>query len=259
VKVVILAGGMGTRISEESHLIPKPMIEIGGKPLLWHIMKIYSHYGFNEFIICCGYKGQIIKDYFLHYHERNSDMTVHTSNGGWENHSCKAEDWKITLVDTGLNTMTGSRLKKVQKYVGDAPFMMTYGDGLAAIDILDLLRVHKEGKYLNTLTAVQPPGRYGALAIGSDNKVSSFNEKEKGDGQWMNGGFFVLDPTVFDFIPRGEDAIWEDSPMKHLTSNGLMGAYKLPHFWQAMDTLQEKNKLEALWNSGEAPWKVWND
>jgi glucose-1-phosphate cytidylyltransferase len=256
-KVVILAGGFGTRISEESDLKPKPMIEIGGKPILWHIMKIYSHYGFNDFIICCGYKGYVIKDYFHHYYLHQTDITIDLSKNQIEYHDSSSEPWRVTLVDTGLNTMTGGRIKRIQPFVGDEPFMLTYGDGVSDIDILALLDFHKQHKRLATLTAVQPSGKFGALGIDTQNAVIQFKEKPKGDGAWINGGFFVCEPGIFDYIRSGDETIWERQPLEDLSRDGQLGAYKHEGFWQPMDTLRDKNELERLWATGNAPWKVW--
>jgi len=256
-KVVILAGGFGTRISEESDLKPKPMIEIGGKPILWHIMKIYSHYGFNDFIICCGYKGYVIKDYFHHYYLHQTDITIDLRKNEIEYHDSSSEPWRVTLVDTGLNTMTGGRIKRIQPFVGDEPFMLTYGDGVSNIDIQALLDFHKQHKRLATLTAVQPSGKFGALSIDNRNAVMQFQEKPKGDGAWINGGFFVCEPGIFEYIRSGDETIWERQPLEDLSKDGQLGAYKHEGFWQPMDTLRDKNELERLWANGNAPWKVW--
>lgn len=255
-KVVILAGGFGTRISEESHLKPKPLLEIGEKPILWHIMKIYSHYGFNEFIICCGYKGYLLKEYFAQYFLHEADITFDFSNGSQRVvHSHSAEPWRVTLVDTGLHTMTGGRVKRIQKYVGNESFMLTYGDGLADIDIRNLVAFHlKHGCYAS-VTAVQPGGRFGALVL-HGSKATRFTEKPKGDGAWINGGFFVLQPEIFDYL-TGDDTILEHEPLENLAKSGQLMAYKHHGFWQPMDTLRDKNLLESLWQSGSAPWKVW--
>ncbi|WP_158904931.1 glucose-1-phosphate cytidylyltransferase [Rectinema subterraneum] len=256
-KVVILAGGYGTRISEESDLKPKPMIEIGGKPILWHIMKIYSHYGFNDFIICCGYKGYVIKDYFHHYYMHQTDITIDLEKNLVQFHASNSEPWRVTLVDTGLNTMTGGRIKRIQSFVGNESFMLTYGDGVSDIDILSLLDFHKKNKRLATLTAVQPSGKFGALGIDNQNAVIQFQEKPKGDGAWINGGFFVCEPGIFDYIRSGDETIWERQPLEDLSRDGQLRAYKHEGFWQPMDTLRDKNELERLWSSGKAPWKVW--
>ncbi len=256
-KVVLLAGGMGTRISEESDFKPKPMVEIGGKPILWHIMKIYSHYGFNEFIVCLGYKGYFIKEYFSHYYMHQTDVSIDLSNNSMEFLQSKSEPWKITLIDTGLNTMTGGRLKRIQKFIGNETFMMTYGDGVADIDISSLVEFHNGHKKLATLTSIQPTGRFGALEINSKNFVTSFIEKPKGDGLWINGGFFVLEPGIFDYIKSDDSTIWENEPLESLAADGELNAYKHKGFWKPMDTLRDKNDLEQLWRSGSAPWKVW--
>lgn len=256
-KVVILAGGYGTRISEESDLKPKPMIEIGGKPILWHIMKIYSHYGFNDFIICCGYKGYVIKDYFHHYYMHQTDITIDLEKNLVQFHASNSEPWRVTLVDTGLNTMTGGRIKRIQSFVGNESFMLTYGDGVSDIDILSLLDFHKKNKRLATLTAVQPSGKFGALGIDSQNAVIQFQEKPKGDGAWINGGFFVCEPGIFDYIRSGDETIWERQPLEDLSRDGQLSAYKHENFWQPMDTLRDKNELERLWATSNAPWKVW--
>jgi len=254
-KVVILAGGFGTRITEETHIKPKPMIEIGGMPLIWHIMKIYSSYGFNEFIICCGYKGYVIKEYFANYFLHNSDVTFDIKNNSMEVHEKYAEPWKITLVDTGINTMTGGRLKRIQKYTENETFCFTYGDGLSNINLKNLIEFHKNGKSFATLTAVQPPGRFGVLSI-SDARVTGFSEKPSGDGSWINGGFFVLEQEIFDYI-ENDETIWERSPLEKLAMKGKLSAFKHTDFWHAVDTLRDKNHLEELWNSGNAPWKIW--
>jgi len=254
-KAVILAGGLGTRISEESHLKPKPMIEIGGKPILWHIMKMYSHYGINDFIICLGYKGYVIKEYFSNYFLHMSDVTFCMRENTTQIHQKFAEPWKVTLVDTGEDTMTGGRLKRVLPYVGDETFCFTYGDGVSDIDIAALIASHKSHGLAATVTSIQPPGRYGALNIHND-LVLDFQEKPAGDGAWINGGFFVLEPSVIDLI-EGDETTWEQGPLRNLATNRQLVAYKHEGFWQAMDTLREKNILEDLWQSGNAPWKSW--
>ena len=255
-KAVILAGGLGTRISEETHLKPKPMIEIGGKPILWHIMKIYSAHGVNEFVICCGYKGYVIKEYFANYFLHMSDVTFDMSNNRMEVHQKNAEPWKVTLVDTGDNTLTGGRLRQVRKYVEDEEaFCFTYGDGVSDIDITTKIAFHKAKGKLATVTAVQPPGRYGALEI-TGHEVKGFCEKPRGDGGLINGGFFVLSPKVIDLI-EGDQTIWEEEPLQKLAALGEMTAYVHNGFWQPMDTLREKNLLESLWLKGKAPWKIW--
>ncbi len=254
-KAVLLAGGLGTRISEESVLKPKPMIEIGGKPILWHIMKMYAAHGVNEFVICCGYKAYVIKEYFANYFIHNSDITFDVKNNKMEIHQNTAEPWKVTVVDTGEETMTGGRLKRVAKYVGNDDFCFTYGDGVSDINIRASIDFHKAHGKLATITAVQPPGRYGALKM-DGTKVESFMEKPKGDGGVINGGFFVLNPKVIEYIK--EDAtIWEKEPMEKLAAIGQLQAYTHNGFWQPMDTLRDKKQLEELWSTGKAPWKTW--
>ncbi|QNG27886.1 glucose-1-phosphate cytidylyltransferase [Synechococcus sp. HK01-R] len=255
-KAVILAGGLGTRISEETHLRPKPMVEIGGKPILWHIMKIYSAYGINEFVICCGYKGYVIKEYFANYFLHMSDVTFHMKLNSMEVHHKKAEPWQVTLVDTGETTMTGGRLKRVREYLGNSSFCFTYGDGVSDIDINALVAHHKNDGRLATVTAVQPPGRYGALEFAGDNLVSGFQEKPKGDGGMINGGFFVLEPEVIDFI-NGDSTVWEQEPLRQLAEDRQLTAYLHTGFWQPMDTLRDRNYLDNLWLQSKAPWKVW--
>lgn len=255
-KAVILAGGLGTRISEETHLKPKPMVEIGGKPILWHIMKIYAAHGVNDFIICCGYKGYVIKEYFANYFLHMSDVTFDMQDNKMTVHQCNTEPWVVTLVDTGENTLTGGRLKRVAGYLKDEEaFCFTYGDGLADIDISAQLAFHRQHGKLATITAVQPPGRYGSLNR-DGNIVHGFTEKPKGDGVSINGGFFVLSSKVFDFID-GDMTSWESGPLEKIASQDEMRAFEHLGFWQAMDTLREKNNLEQLWQTGKAPWKVW--
>jgi glucose-1-phosphate cytidylyltransferase len=257
-KAVILAGGLGTRISEETHLKPKPMIEIGGKPILWHIMKLYSAHGINDFIVCCGYKGYVIKEYFANYFLHMSDVTFDMRNNEMEVHQKKAEPWRVTLVDTGEDTMTGGRLKRVQDYIKDEEaFCFTYGDGVADVDVTRLVAFHKAHGKLATVTAVQPPGRYGALSMEQD-QVLGFIEKPKGDGGWINGGFFVLSPECLKYID-GDQSSWEGAPLTQLARDGQLMAFKHAGFWQPMDTLREKNMLEDLWQSGKAPWRVWHE
>ncbi|MDR0734620.1 MAG: glucose-1-phosphate cytidylyltransferase [Elusimicrobiota bacterium] len=257
-KVVLLAGGMGTRISEESHLKPKPMIGIGDKPILWHIMKIYSHYGFNDFIILMGYKSYIIKEYFADYFLHNCDLKIDLATNTVETLNHKAEPWKITLLDTGLYAMTGARIKKAKDYIGNEPFMLTYGDGVADIDLKALLAAHQKSGKAATLTTVQPDGRFGALNIAADGMVKSFEEKPHGEGGWINGGFFVLEPEIFDYIPAGEGVVWERGPLEGLVKDGKLNSYKHSGFWKPMDALRDKIMLEELWQSGKAPWKVWD-
>ncbi|HWR06364.1 glucose-1-phosphate cytidylyltransferase [Sporomusa sp.] len=256
-KVVILAGGFGTRISEESHLKPKPMIEIGERPILWHIMKLYSHYGFNDFVICLGYKGYCIKEYFTHYFLHQSDVTFDFRNSNQQIvHNHCVEPWKVTLVNTGVNTMTGGRVKRIQSHIGNEPFMLTYGDGVGNVDIANLVKFHLKHGQLATITSVQPKGRFGALSLSDTNVVDGFQEKPKGDGSWINAGFFVLQPEVFDYIDD-DDTIWEQDPLEKLARNRQLMAYKHEGFWQPMDTLRDKNALEGLWKNQKAPWKVW--
>ena len=254
-KAVILAGGFGTRLSEETYLKPKPMLEIGGMPLLWHIMKSYSAYDINEFVICCGYKGYMIKEYFTNYFLHTSDVTIDIRSNKMEVHHKFAEPWTVTLVDTGQETMTGGRLKRVKEYVKDNTFCFTYGDGLSNVNISNLIDFHKNKKRIATITSVQPPGRFGHVNIHND-KITKFTEKPSGDGTWINGGFFVLEPKVFDYI-EGDATIWERDPLERLASENQLTAFKHPGFWQPLDTLRDKNSLEELWNSGKAPWKVW--
>jgi glucose-1-phosphate cytidylyltransferase len=256
-KVVILAGGYGTRISEETHLKPKPMIEIGEKPILWHIMKRYSNYGFNDFIICLGYKSQVIKDYFANYFLYNSDVTFDfQKENKFTFHQHTAEPWKVTLVETGLNTLTGGRIKRIQRYVGNETFMMTYGDGVGDINIKELVEFHRSHGKLATVTATQPQGRFGVLSIGSDQKVEKFQEKISGDGGWVNAGYFVLNPEVFNYIQSGDQTIFEKDPLENLAKDGQLIAYRHNSFWHPMDTLRDKRYLEELWESGNAPWKT---
>jgi glucose-1-phosphate cytidylyltransferase len=255
-KAVLLAGGLGTRISEETYIKPKPMVEIGGKPILWHIMKHYSAHGINEFVICCGYKGYVIKEYFANYFLHMSDVTFDMSKNEMEVHHQNAEPWKVTLIDTGETTLTGGRLKRVQKYIGDdEEFCFTYGDGLSDIDIGASIEFHRDQSKLATVTAVVPPGRYGAISR-NGHLVSDFTEKPAGDGSMINGGFFVLSPKVIDFI-EGDQTSWEDEPLLKLAALGELAAFVHHGFWQPMDTLREKNMLEALWSSGRAPWMIW--
>jgi glucose-1-phosphate cytidylyltransferase len=255
-KAIILAGGLGTRISEETSIRPKPMIEIGGRPILWHIMKGYSAYGVNDFVICCGYKGYLIKEYFANYFLHMSDVTFDLANNKMEIRQHHAEPWKVTLVDTGENTMTGGRLKRVMKYVKDEEiFCLTYGDGISDVNITELISFHKAQKVKATLTAVVPPGRFGALDI-NGKKVSSFMEKPRGDGAMINGGFFVLSPQIFDYI-EDDGTLWERSPLERLAKEGELAAFQHHGFWRPMDTLRDKIHLEELWQSGQAPWKIW--
>lgn len=254
-KVVILAGGFGTRIMEESHLKPKPMIEIGDKPILWHIMKMYSTYGMNDFIICLGYKGYLIKEFFANYFLHTSDVTFSMRDNSMQIHQKNAEPWNVTLVDTGQETMTGGRLRRVSSFIGNETFCFTYGDGLCDIDFNELIAHHKASGLQATVTAIQPPGRYGALEI-KNNKVINFREKPAGDDAWINGGFFVLEPDVIKKI-HNDDTFWEREPLSELASEGQLSAFLHKSFWQSMDTLRDKNNLEELWSSGKAPWKSW--
>jgi len=255
-KVVILAGGFGTRLSEETVVRPKPMVEIGGKPILWHIMKIYSHYGYNDFIVCLGFKGYMIKEYFSNYFLHMSDVTFDMCTNTMEVHHQKAEPWRVTLVDTGQDSMTGGRVKRVASYVGDETFMLTYGDGLADINIARLVEFHREHGKAATLTATQPVGRFGALKLGESSQVEAFHEKPVGDGGWINGGFFVLEPSIFERI-AGSSTVFEKEPLESLSRDGELVAHRHSAFWQPMDTLRDKIYLEELWDSGRAPWKVW--
>ncbi|MFH0884739.1 MAG: glucose-1-phosphate cytidylyltransferase [Candidatus Micrarchaeota archaeon] len=253
-KAVILAGGLGTRLSEETVVKPKPMVEVGEKPMLWHIMKTYSSYGIRDFVICLGYKGYMLKEWFANYLLHNSDVTIELKSGKMDIHGTKVDDWSVTLVDTGDKTQTGGRIKKIQKYV-DGTFMLTYGDGLCDINISKLAAFHKKHGKHATVTAVQPPGRFGALGLEGD-RVSSFLEKPKGDGAWINGGYFVLEPAMFDYIP-GDDTVWEREPLEGAARKGQLMAYRHSGFWKPMDTLRDKKELDELWFSGSAPWKVW--
>ena len=254
-QAVILAGGLGTRLSEETNNKPKPMVEIGGKPILWHILKIYSFYGINDFIICCGYKGYLIKEYFANYFLHNCDVTLDLSSNSIEVHSKKSEPWKVTLVDTGESTLTGGRLARVKNFIKDT-FCFTYGDGLADINLKELINYHQKSNKKATITAVKPPGRFGSLEF-ERGKVIDFNEKPRGDGFWINGGFFVLEPSVIDLI-NDDSCIWEKEPLKQLSNDGELNAYKHNGFWLPMDTLRDKNNLERLWSIDQAPWKLWN-
>lgn len=254
-KAVILAGGLGTRISEETTLKPKPMVEIGGRPILWHIMKIYSSHGINDFIICCGYKGYVIKEYFANYFLHMSDVTFDMLHNKMEVHQNNAEPWRVTLVDTGDQTMTGGRLGRVREYVGKEDFCFTYGDGVSDINIGELVSYHKKMGLKATLTAVQPPGRFGSLDL-DENRITGFQEKPVGDGGWINGGFFVCSPGVLDYI-EGDDTVWERQPLERLAAEGNLAAHFHKGFWQPMDTLRDKNHLEELWANGKAPWKIW--
>jgi glucose-1-phosphate cytidylyltransferase len=257
-KVVIFAGGLGTRISEETDIKPKPMIEIGGKPVLWHIMKIYSHYGFNDFIVCLGYKGYVIKEYFMHYFLHNSDITIDVANNKMEVHGSTSESFKITLVETGLNTKTAGRLQQVKKYIGNEDFMLTYGDGVCDINIKDLLAFHKQNNKIATVTAVQLEARFGGMEINTKNDVTAFREKTKDESKWINAGFFVLKADVFKYLEKDmTDMMWEDEPLERLTEDGQLAAYCHKGFWKCMDALRDKIELEELWKNNKAKWKVW--
>lgn len=256
-KVVILAGGFGTRLSEETDIMPKPMVEIGEHPIIWHIMKIYSHYGYNDFIIALGYKGYIVKEYFANYSLHNCDISIDLSKNKIDVLSSNTENWKITLVDTGINTQTGGRIKRLQHYIGNETFMLTYGDGLSDININDLVKYHKKhGKYA-TLTAIQPAGKYGKLKLGLNDKVEEFEEKIPGDGFWVSGGFFVLEPQIFNYIKSDESA-WEKDPLENLAREKQLMAYKYSGFWKCMDTLKDKRELQSMWVGGNAKWVVWD-
>ena len=254
-KAVILAGGMGTRLSEETEIKPKPLVEIGGRPILWHIMKIYAKHGIDEFIVCLGYKGYLIKEYFSNYYLHMADVTFDLANNAMEVHRGRAENWRVTLVDTGLETMTGGRVRRVREYLGDEPFCLTYGDGVADVDIPRLLAFHREHGKLATVTAVRPPGRFGALALDGA-AVTGFREKPLGDGGWINGGFFVMEPGALDYI-EGDHTTLENEPLTKLATDGQLAAFLHDGFWQPMDTIRDRNHLEKLWAGGQAPWKVW--
>lgn len=256
-KVVILAGGLGTRLSEETVLKPKPMVEIGDMPILWHIMKIYSAHGFNDFVVCLGYKGYVIKEYFANYFLHKSDVTVNLKDNKLTVHDSYAEPWNITLVDTGLETMTGGRIKRIAQHLNNEPFLLTYGDGVSDVNITEEVAFHKAHGRLCTVTAVQPSGRFGALDLGSDDAINSFTEKPRGDGAWINGGFFVCEPGVLDYITEGDSTTWERGPMEGIARDGQMTAFKHHGFWKPMDTLRDKTELDGEWKNGTAKWKTW--
>lgn len=257
-KVVIFAGGLGTRISEETDTRPKPMVEIGGKPILWHIMKIYSQHGFNDFVICLGYKGYVIKEYFMNFFLHNSDITIDLADNKMENHGTRSESFKVTLVETGINTKTAGRLKQVQKYIGNTDFLLTYGDGLSDVNITELVAFHKKSNKIATVTAVQPDARFGGMDLAADGKVNAFREKSKADAQWINGGFFVLKADVFDYLKNDmTNTMWEDEPLEKLTADHELVAFKHNGFWKCMDALRDKIELNELWENGIAPWKTW--
>ena len=257
-KAVILAGGFGSRLSEETDLKPKPMVEIAGKPILWHIMKIYSAHGINDFVILLGYKGYYIKEFFANYFLHQSDISINLKNNSIKVLNNSSEEWNVTLVDTGLNTMTGGRIKKAQKIIGNKPFMLTYGDGVADIDITKLLKFHKSHGRTLTMTSAQPDGRFGALEIDKNNKVIEFKEKPRGDGSWINAGFFVCEPKIFDYIKDGDSTVFEQNPLRNLAKDNQIYTYKHDSFWMPMDTLRDKNVLQELWKSNNAKWKIWN-
>lgn len=258
-KVVILAGGLGTRLSEETDIRPKPMVEIGGRPIIWHIMKIYASYGFTDFVICLGYKGYFIKEYFANYFLHQTDMTIDLGSNQIEYHKSASEKWKISLIDTGKDSMTGGRIKRIQSYIGNEPFMLTYGDGVADINIGSLVEFHKSHGKLLTVTAIQPSGRFGALEMDEQSgQVGSFLEKPKGDGVWINGGFFVCQPEVFSYINQGDATIWEQEPLQKIAKDGQLVGYRHEGFWRPMDTLKDKQDLNDLWNSNKALWKIWD-
>lgn len=256
-KVVILAGGLGTRLGEETSIKPKPMVEIGDKPIIWHIMKIYSHYGFNDFIVLCGYKGQCIKRYFANYYLNNSDITIDMRSNRVDVHYNEIEPWRVTLIDTGVETMTGGRIRRIKKFVENETFMLTYGDGVSDVNVAALLECHKKSGKIATLTAVRPTARFGVVNVADEGSVLNFKEKPSGDGVWINGGFFVLEPQVFDYIPEGDSVVWEREPLERLSADGQLNAYVHSGFWRPMDMLKDKKDLNEMWDKGEAKWKVW--
>ncbi|MCK4270072.1 MAG: glucose-1-phosphate cytidylyltransferase [Methanogenium sp.] len=256
-KTLILAGGLGTRLAEETYTIPKPMVEIGGRPIIWHIMKQYSHYGFNDFVVLLGYKGYVIKEYFANYFLHHSDVTIDLAENSIEIHQSTSEPWKVTLIDTGLHTQTGGRVLRARDYIGDERFMLTYGDGVSDVDINRLLAFHESHKKLMTMTAIQPEGRFGSIDAGTDGKITSFVEKPPGDGAWINGGYFVCEPEVFDYLQDGDDTILERDPLESLAADGEIYSYQHKGFWKCMDTLRDKTQLEELWETGKRPWVLW--
>ena len=256
-KVLLLAGGFGTRLAEETTLKPKPMVEIGGKPIIWHIMKLYSHYGFNEFVVLLGHMGFQIKEYFANYFLHQSDVTINIKNGALEILNNTSEPWKVTLLDTGIASMTGGRIARAKSFVGNEPFMLTYGDGVSDINLHKLIQFHKKHGCAITMTSAQLDGRFGALNIDEDNRVLKFSEKPKGDGGWVNAGFFVCEPKVFDYITNGDQTVFEQEPLRHLAHDGQLYTYQHQGFWQPMDTIRDKQVLQSLWDSGTASWKVW--
>jgi glucose-1-phosphate cytidylyltransferase len=258
-KVVLLAGGFGTRLSEETKSIPKPMVKIGDMPIIWHIMKTYSHYGYNDFVVCLGYKGYALKEWFSNYFIHTSDITIDLSNNQLEVHNNRSEPWRVTLVETGLHTMTGGRIKRVQKYIGNEPFMLTYGDGVSDVNIAELVKQHNDSKKLLTVTAYKPQGKFGSLEIADNGNVTAFTEKPAGDGMWINAGFFVCQPEVFDYIKEGDQTIFERNPLESIASQGLMNSFKHRGFWKPMDTLRDNTELNEMWEKGNAPWKMWNE
>jgi glucose-1-phosphate cytidylyltransferase len=258
-KVLLLAGGFGTRLSEETDVKPKPMVEIGGKPILWHIMKTYSNYGFNEFVVLLGYKGYYIKEYFANYFLHQSDVTIDMTDGSMEIHNNSSEPWKVTLLDTGSRSMTGGRIKRAQRFIGDESFMLTYGDGVSDINIEKLVKFHKSHGRAMTMTSAQPDGRFGALDISDNNQVKEFKEKPKGDGSWINAGYFVCESKIFDYILDGDMTVFEQDPLKNLAKDNEIFTYKHHDFWMPMDTMRDKMKLNQMWNENKAPWKVWED
>lgn len=258
-KVVLLAGGFGTRLSEETKSIPKPMVKIGDMPIIWHIMKTYSHYGFNDFVVCLGYKGYALKEWFSNYFIHTSDITIDLGNNQLEVHNSRSEPWRVTLVETGLHTMTGGRIKRVQKYIGNEPFMLTYGDGVSDVNIAELVKQHNDSKKLLTVTAYKPQGKFGSLEIADNGNVTAFTEKPAGDGMWINAGFFVCQPEVFDYIKEGDQTIFERNPLETIASQGLMNSFKHRGFWKPMDTLRDNTELNEMWEKGKAPWKMWNE